>query len=75
MRHPFYPGRDDANAVTASLLGYLDFEPACGRVRPLRLVTGGAVYAGMPFGAALRSLEAAAPAPEDTGDRESAGRP
>ena len=44
MTHRFYPGREDGNIVDATVVGYLDFEPATRRVRRLRLVTDRASY-------------------------------
>ncbi len=44
MTHRFYPGRDDGNIVDATVVGYLDFDPASRRIGRLRLVTDGATY-------------------------------
>jgi hypothetical protein len=54
MRHDFYH-KPDGKVVRAGLLGYVEFEPATGRVRTLRLVTDGATYGGGRFGVAVRS--------------------
>jgi hypothetical protein len=54
MRHDFYH-KPDGKVVKAGLLGYVEFEPATGRVRSLRLVTDGATYGGGRFGVAVRS--------------------
>jgi hypothetical protein len=54
MRHDFYH-KPDGKAVEAGLLGYVEFEPATGAVRVLRLVTDGATYGGGRFGVAVRS--------------------
>jgi len=55
MKHTFYPHREDNNVVEATLVGYLDFDPAKQRIRTLRLVTDPATYGGGTFGVALRS--------------------
>jgi hypothetical protein len=55
MKHTFYPHREDNNVVEATLVGYLDFDPAKMRIRTLRLVTDPATYGGGTFGVALRS--------------------
>jgi len=55
MKHTFYPHRADDNVVEATLVGYVDFEPAKQKVRTLRLVTDPATYGGGTFGVALRS--------------------
>ncbi|HEV3263455.1 MAG TPA: hypothetical protein VG013_41855 [Gemmataceae bacterium] len=54
MRHDFYH-KPDGNVVETRLLGHIEFEPATGKVRSLRLVTDGATYGGGKFGVALRS--------------------
>jgi hypothetical protein len=56
MKHTFYPHREDNNFVEATLVGYVDFEPATQHVRTLRLVTDPATYGGGTFGAAVRSM-------------------
>lgn len=56
LAHRFYPGREDDNAATAQLVGYLDFEPSTRRVLTFRLVTDAATYARQPFGVAVRSV-------------------
>jgi hypothetical protein len=64
MKHPFYH-KDDDNFVSATLIGYLEFEPAAGtratcQIRSLLLVTDRATYGqgtrGQPFGVVVRSL-------------------
>jgi hypothetical protein len=55
MKHTFYPHREDNNVVEATLVGYLDFDPAKHRILMLRLVTDPATYGGGTFGVALRS--------------------
>jgi hypothetical protein len=55
MEHWFYH-KADGNRVNATLVGYLDFDPATRRVRSLRLVTDQATYANRPFGVALREV-------------------
>jgi uncharacterized protein YnzC (UPF0291/DUF896 family) len=54
MRHDFYH-KPDGNAVETGLIGYVEFEPATGAVRSLRLATDGATYGGGKFGVAIRS--------------------
>lgn len=54
MRHDFYH-KPDGKVVETGLLGYVEFEPATGAVRSLRLVTDGATYGGGKFGVAVRS--------------------
>lgn len=56
MEHWFYH-KADGNVVDARLVGYVDFEPATGLVRMLRLITEEATYSRRPFGAVLRSLD------------------
>jgi hypothetical protein len=58
MKHTFYPGRDDQNLVKATIVGYMDFEPATPRIRTLRLVTEKATYGSESrrFGVAVRSV-------------------
>jgi hypothetical protein len=53
MEHSFYH-KKDGKVVVAEFAGYLDFEPATGKVRALRLATQEATYLG-PFGVAVRS--------------------
>jgi hypothetical protein len=55
MEHPFYH-KADANKVSATLAGYIDFDSTSRQVRALRLVTEQATYAGRPFGVVLRSV-------------------
>jgi hypothetical protein len=54
MKHSFYH-KEDGREVVARLLGYVDFEPATGNVRALRLATQSAAYGGGTFGVAVRS--------------------
>jgi len=54
MRHTFYH-KPDGNVVDTGLVGYVEFEPATGVVRSLRLATDGATYGGGKFGVAVRS--------------------
>jgi hypothetical protein len=54
MRHTFYH-KPDGNVVETGLIGYIEFEPATGAVRSLRLATDGATYGGGKFGVAVRS--------------------
>jgi hypothetical protein len=54
MRHDFYH-KPDGQVVETGLLGYIEFEPATGAIRSLRLATDGATYGGGKFGVAVRS--------------------
>lgn len=54
MRHDFYH-KPDGKVVETGLLGYVEFEPATGKVRSLRLVTDKGIYGGGKFGVAVRS--------------------
>jgi hypothetical protein len=54
MRHDFYH-KPDGKVVETGLVGYVEFEPATGSLRSLRLVTDGATYGGGKFGVAVRS--------------------
>ncbi len=54
MRHDFYH-KPDGKVIETELLGYVEFEPATGKVRAFRLVTDGAKYGGGKFGVAVRS--------------------
>jgi hypothetical protein len=56
MTHRFYPGRKDSNIVDATVVGYLDFEPATRRVHRLRLVTDRATYGTGTLDVAVRSV-------------------
>jgi len=68
MKHYFAKDVDD-NVVRATVVGFIDFEPATQRIKSLRLVTDQATYGGarkdkgqggydlpVPFGVAVRSL-------------------
>jgi len=54
MRHDFYH-KPDGNTVETGLLGYMEFDPATGTIRSLRLVSDGGTYGGGKFGVAARS--------------------
>lgn len=54
MRHDFYH-KPDGKVVEAGLVGHVEFVPASGAVRSLRLVTDGGTYGGGKFGVAVRS--------------------
>jgi hypothetical protein len=54
--HKFYPGHEDQNFVTATVVGYLDVDVAKKKVTALRLVTNQATYVKTPIGVALRSM-------------------
>jgi hypothetical protein len=55
MKHTFYY-KEDGNEVKATLAGYLEFEPATGKVRAFRLATEAAAYGGGTFGVVVRSF-------------------
>src|SRR5262249_53482317 len=55
MKHSFYH-KEDGKEVAASFSGTLDFEPATGKVRSLRLATRQANYGGGTFAVAVRSV-------------------
>jgi hypothetical protein len=57
MKHPFYH-RDDDNFVEATLLGFLDFEVATGRLITCQLVTTDATYGRLRFGVAVQTVVA-----------------
>jgi hypothetical protein len=55
MKHPFYH-KDDANYVSATVVGYMGFDVRTKRIRDLSLVTDQATYGDrrrMPFGGAV----------------------
>jgi hypothetical protein len=56
MKHTFYPGRDTDEFVSATVLGFMDFDVAQQRIQRLRMVTEKAIYGQEPFGVALRSV-------------------
>jgi hypothetical protein len=56
MKHRYLTETDDDNFVTATLTGYLDFEPGRPTLRSLRLITTTASYDRNDFGIALRSV-------------------
>jgi hypothetical protein len=57
LHHDFYPDRPDSRArVEATLVGYLDYDPAAATITRFRMVTKEASYGKTPFGAALRSV-------------------
>ena len=57
MEHGFYH-KPDGKHVEATVVGYVDFDPATKEIRTLRLVTDEATYGGGKFGIGVRSLEA-----------------
>lgn len=57
MEHSFY-GKPDGKFVEASLVGFVDFDPATREIRLLRLVTDEASYGGGKFAIAVRSVAA-----------------
>lgn len=59
MKHTFYPKREDNRFVDARIVGYLEFDPAAGRVKTLALTTDGATYGDTKFDVAVRSAEPA----------------
>lgn len=58
MKHAFYPGKDSEDDVDATLVGFLDFDPASQHIQRLRITTERATYKNEAFGAALRSVSA-----------------
>ncbi|OAI46643.1 hypothetical protein AYO44_11040 [Planctomycetaceae bacterium SCGC AG-212-F19] len=56
MKHRFDPEKDDNRFVNATLLGYLDFEPARSRICSFRLITTEGTYGKNPIGVAVRSV-------------------
>jgi hypothetical protein len=55
MRHDFYH-KPDGKTVKTGLVGYVEWSPADGTVKALRLVTDGATYGGGTFAVAVRSV-------------------
>jgi hypothetical protein len=60
LKHPFYHA-DDNKFVTATIGGYLRYDPQARRVLSLEMATERAVYGGpgerrQPFGVAVRSV-------------------
>jgi hypothetical protein len=55
MQHSFYHKADD-KMVEATVVGFIDFEPASRTIRSFQLVTDQATYGGGTFGVAVRSL-------------------
>lgn len=64
MKHPFYPGRDDDNFVSATIIGLIEFDLAVPKIHSLQLVTDGATYGSgnhpQPFGVAVELVSAEA---------------
>jgi hypothetical protein len=57
MKHRFYPGRDDTMFVDATVVGYVDCDPARQQLRALRLVTDRATYGKEGFTVVVRSVK------------------
>lgn len=55
MAHSFYH-KDDGRVVEATVIGYMDFNPAEKRVTSVELVTDQATYGGGKFAVAVRSV-------------------
>lgn len=53
--HKFYPGHDDQNAVTATVVGYIEVDAAKRKIVAFRLVTEQATYAKTPIGVAVKN--------------------
>ena len=51
MKHQFYPHKPDDNFVDATLVGYLDFDPATRQIKSFKLVTDQATYGTTKFDA------------------------
>jgi hypothetical protein len=56
MKHSAAPLRNDNSFVDATFVGYLEFEPAKGRIASVQIVTEKANYFGADFGVAVRSV-------------------
>jgi hypothetical protein len=56
MTHQFYPGRKDANMVSAPCVGYLEFEPSARLLLRLRLATDRATYGKGTLDVAVSSV-------------------
>ncbi len=56
MQHSFYH-KEDGKVVEATVLGFIDFEPAKQTIRSFQLVTDHGAYGGGTFGVAVRSLQ------------------
>jgi hypothetical protein len=56
MKHRFFTEKDDNKFVTATVTGYLDFDPDRSALRTLRLVTTTATHGRSDFGIAIRSV-------------------
>ena len=56
MQHSFYH-KEDGKMVEATVIGFIEFEPAQRSIRSLQLVTEQAAYGGGTFGVAVRSLK------------------
>lgn len=61
LKHSFYPGRDDDLHAEATVVGYLDVDPARQQVLTLRLVTAQATYGKRQFTVTVTSPETPAP--------------
>lgn len=55
MAHSFYH-KEDGKVVEATVVGFVDFEPATQRIHSLQVVTDQATYGGGKFAVALRSV-------------------
>jgi len=55
MQHSFYH-KDDGKVVEAKVLGFIDFEPAAGKLKRFRLVTSEATYMNRKFDVAVKSI-------------------
>lgn len=53
--HKFYPGHEDQNAVTATVVGYIEVDAAKKKIAALRLVTEQATYNTTPIGVAVKN--------------------
>jgi hypothetical protein len=56
LKHTFYPNRDDDNIATATVVGYLDADPAGTKPPALRLVTEEGQYGRFGFSVAARTM-------------------
>ena len=55
MRHPFYH-KDTPDMVDATVVGYVDFEPAAQLVKGLKLTTAKATYQNRPFDVGVEAV-------------------
>jgi hypothetical protein len=64
FKHTFYPGRDDNNFATSTVVGYLDFDVKTRALATLRLVTTTATYGKEGFSVAVEGGKASVDSPK-----------